>query len=92
MLEVDKLKANGPEEKDLKKVIETMKRERETDVKENRYWLNVISQYSQNGEKWSDFNTYNKIIEGITADTIKKLANQYLGMENYARFVLMPEN
>lgn len=92
LLEVDKLKTQGPEDKDLIKVIETMKRERETDVKENRYWLNVLSQYSQNGEKWSDFNTYNKIIEGITADTIKKLANQYLGMENYARFVLMPEN
>lgn len=92
LLEIEKLKANGPEDKDLKKVLETMKRERETDVKENRYWLNVLSQYTQNGEKWSDFPMYNTIVEGITADTIKKLANQYFTMENYARFVLMPEN
>jgi zinc protease len=92
LLEIEKLKANGPEAKDLVKVKETMKREREINLKENRFWQGVISSYMQNNEKWSDFATYDKIVEGIDAETIKKLANKYFTMENFARFVLMPEN
>lgn len=92
LLEIEKLKANGPEEKDLTKVKETLRRERETNLKENNFWQSVLSQYSQNNEKWSDFAQYDKLVDGITAETIKKLANKYLTMENYARFVLMPEN
>ncbi|HYG14685.1 MAG TPA: insulinase family protein, partial [Bacteroidia bacterium] len=94
LMEIEKLKKNGPEEKDLVKVKETMKRERETSLKENRFWLSAISQYMQNEDKLSELggNEYINLVDKLDAKTIKALANKYLTMENFAQFILLPEN
>ena len=89
--EVELIKQNGANEQDLKKVKETFLRERQTDLKENSFWLNAISQNYQNNENILEILDFNKYVENIKSDDLKRLANQYFNMNNYAKFVLMPE-
>jgi len=89
--EMDSLKKYGASSVDMQKVKETYKRSREVDLKENRFWLSAISQYYKNGEDILDLQKYNDDVDALTVDQIKALANQYLNMANYAKFILMPE-
>ncbi|MEX0968326.1 MAG: insulinase family protein [Bacteroidia bacterium] len=89
--EIDKLKKGEIEEKDINKVKEKEKRELETNLKENRFWLNKLrsAYYHQEdpGELLSDKNA----VDNLAAKDIKKAAHEYLDMKNYARIVLFPE-
>jgi zinc protease len=89
--EVDLIKQNGANEKDLQKVKETLLREREVYLKENSFWLNAISSNYQNNENILEILEFNKYVEALTSDDFKRLANQYFNMGNYAKFLLMPE-
>ncbi|MBK8848212.1 MAG: insulinase family protein [Bacteroidetes bacterium] len=89
--EIEKIKANGCDEKDLQKIKETALRERESDLKENNFWLAAISQSYLNAEDIIEIENYANIVNGISSEKLKQLANKYLSMDNYARFVLMPE-
>jgi zinc protease len=89
--EIDSVKTFGCTDVNLQKIKETMKRQREVDLKDNTFWLNAISQNYQNNENILDLLDFNKYVDGITSDDFKRLANQYFNMKNYAKFVLMPE-
>jgi len=92
LTEIEGIKANGCDDKNLQKVKETFLRERETYLKENSFWLASISQNAMNGEDLTEILEYNKWVDALTSNDFKKLANKYLGMENYAKFILVPEN
>ena len=89
--DIENVKKNGAEEKNIVKIKETMRREREVDLKENSFWLGVLSSTCMNNENVLELLDYNKFIENIKSDDLKNLANQYFNMQNYAKFVLMPE-
>jgi zinc protease len=89
--EVEGIKSNGCDDKNLLKVKETFIRERETYLKENSFWLASISQNAMNGENLSEMMEYNKWVDALKSDDFKRLAKKYLSMENYAKFVLVPE-
>jgi len=91
MAEIHKLKQNGPEEKDLNKVKETLKRERETNLKENSYWLTVLRSYYYNGEDPRETLKYEERINAITVQDIQETANKYLNTDNFIKVVLYPE-
>lgn len=88
---IENVKQNGAEEKDIVKIKETLRKQRETDLKENWFWLNTISSAYFNNGNVLDVLEYDKYIENLTSDDFKKAANQYFNMSNYAKFVLMPE-
>lgn len=88
---IDSVKQHGAEEKDIVKIKESMRRQKETDLKENRYWLNLISSSYANNDNVLDVLDYDKYIDNLKSDDIKNAANQYFNMSNYAKFVLMPE-
>jgi zinc protease len=90
MKEIDSVKNFGAGPINLQKIKETMKRQHEVDVKDNKYWLSSLSQYYQNNENILDILAFDKYVEGLTNDDFKRLANLYLNMTNYAKFVLMP--
>jgi zinc protease len=92
MEQINLLKKDGANEKNLQKVKETMRRERETNLKTNRFWMSMMSQYYSNGENPSEVLKYDKIVEGITPEAIKKAANLYFKDDNYAQLMLVPEN
>jgi zinc protease len=89
--EINKLKADGATETDLKKVKETLLRTRETDLKENRFWLRGLEQYYKNGDDPMTILKFEEYVNNLTSDDIKQAANQYFLENQMIRMVLYPE-
>jgi zinc protease len=87
----DSLKNFGPDETVITKIKEIQKRQRELRLKENGFWLGIISDYLENNEDPLEMLNYYKWVDEITPDDIKKAANDYLG-ENIVKVILYPEN
>jgi zinc protease len=89
--EINDVKKNGCNEKNLLKVKETFLRERELALKENAFWMSAISQSAMNGENISELLEYNKWVDGLKGEDFKAWAEKYFNMNEYKRFVLLPE-
>jgi zinc protease len=88
---IDNVKKNGCSDKDLTKLKETSRVEREVNLKENRYWLQAIGIKYSAGEDFLELNEYPKIVEGLKSEDLKNAANQYLNTNEFATFKLFPE-
>lgn len=88
--EVNKLKANGPPVVNIDKFVAEERRQRETMVNTNGYWLNYLTNCLQTGESFDIQNNYDDLLSKITSATLKNAANTYLNGENLIRFVLRP--
>jgi zinc protease len=91
MAEIEKVKANGVSAEDLNKIKETQRRDRQENLKTNNYWLGMLSAYYRNGSSLDGFYDYEKQVDALTSDDLKKVANELLKMDNYVQIVLMPE-
>lgn len=89
--EINDVKKNGCNDKNLVKVKETFIRERETYLKENSFWMATISQNVMNGENLSEILDYNKWVDNLKGDEFRAWAEKYFDMNEYKRFVLLPE-
>ncbi len=89
--QITTLKKEGPSAKNLEKVKETMRREFETNLRTNNFWISALNLYYSNGDNIKDLLEYNKIVDSITPETIKALANKYFNDANYDEFTLYPE-
>lgn len=87
---LDSIKTFGPDEIVMTKIKEIQKRQRELNLKENGFWSGIISNYLENNEDLVEMLNYYKWVDEITADDIKKAANEYLG-NNVVKVVLYPE-
>jgi zinc protease len=88
---LDSIKTFGPDEVVMTKIKETQQRQRELNLKKNNYWKEVISDYLENDEDPVEILNYNNWVDELTADDIKKAANEYLG-DNTVKVVLYPES
>ncbi|MFH2095797.1 MAG: insulinase family protein [Bacteroidota bacterium] len=89
--EINKLKKDGPSEVDLNKVKEKLMRERETNLRENRFWLNTIQDRYLHGGNFEDLTQYDEAVQSLTIESLKATANKYFNEKNYLRVVLLPE-
>ncbi len=89
--EIRKIQANGPTEKDLMKVKETQRREMETNLKQNQYWLRGLERAYFLGQEPTNIVTYEESIEGLTVEDLKETANKYFNFDQYIQVVLYPE-
>jgi zinc protease len=89
--QIDSLQNVGAAESYLTKVKEMQIRKRETDMKDNNFWLSVLQSYLSNGENPVDILNYPKLVEGLSSDALKQAARTYLNEKNYVRVVLYPE-
>ncbi|MDP2982657.1 MAG: insulinase family protein [Candidatus Latescibacter sp.] len=89
--QIDSLQTVGAAESYLNKVKEMQLRKRETDLKNNSFWLSVLQNYLANGENPVDILNYPKLVEGLTPEVLKQAARTYLNEKNYVRVVLYPE-
>jgi len=88
--EVEKIQQNGPETADLEKFKEGEMTDYTKSLKENRYWLNVLSEAytsQENPEKALDFE---KNLKALTAKEVQDVAKKYLN-KNRVIAVLKPE-
>jgi zinc protease len=88
---LDSIKTFGPDKVVMTKIIEGQKRQRELDLKENGFWKDVVSDYLENNEDPEGMLKYNKWVDELTADDIKKAANEYID-DNVVKVVLYPES
>lgn len=87
---IDTLKRVGPTAADVEKVKAQTLRARETSLKQNQYWLTSIAGRDQAGEDLAGI-LDDSSIRAISPASIQAAAQRYLDLNNYARFVLLPE-
>ena len=90
--QIDSLKNMGTTDKYLKKVRETQKRTRETNLKKNRFWLNTLRSVTYYGSDPKDIMTYDDLVEKLTLDDIRQAARKYFDETNFVKVVLLPED
>ena len=89
--EINNFVQNGPGEEELAKAKEKMLREREIALRENNFWLNILSNtyYLKDGD-FSEFGTYEDIVKNLTVDSVKHAFKKYFNFENYVSVALEP--
>jgi zinc protease len=85
------LQSAGPSDSIVHKVMETQLRARETSLKQNSYWLGQLVAAQRWGVDPRGILTYDRLIDGLTAATIRDAARRYLRLDNYVQVTLLPE-
>jgi zinc protease len=89
---IDTLKTRPASAADINKVKEGIIRQREVSLKQNGYWMSSILSREENNEDLAGMlQPYDDLVNAIDAATIMNAAKKYFDMNNYARFVLLPE-
>lgn len=89
---ISNIQENGPSAEDLEKAKEKQLREHEVNLRENSYWLSVLSSgFLYNNGDFSKIDEFNKLVNGVDAKTIQEAAKKYLNFDDYYRVSLKPE-
>lgn len=89
--EVRQVKDKGATADDISKFKSEEQRQIELSLRDNGYWLNYLSNRLKNGEDLTQLLNARQRIDGVTVETTKATAQQYLNEDNYIRLVLMPQ-
>ena len=89
--QIDSLRTVGTTGDYLAKVKETHRRKRETDLKENSFWLYVLDFYYSNDEDPLTVLEFDDKVNNLSLDSVREAARKYFDMENYVKLVLYPE-
>jgi zinc protease len=90
--QIDSLKANGIDESYIQKTRETARRSLEQNLRENGYWirsLEFVDMHDQ--DPYNILRGSNEFYEQLTPEQIRDAARKYLDNDNYAQFILVPE-
>ncbi|MEX0747364.1 MAG: insulinase family protein, partial [Rhodothermales bacterium] len=90
--QIEKIKTDGPDDEVVATVQEQQRRERETQVRTNGFWLNVLDFHYTHNEDVLDILTYEDQINDLTAEDIRNAAQKYLDTDRYVEAVLYPES
>jgi zinc protease len=88
--EIEWLKENGAEETDLAKVREMQFRSRETEMRQNHFWLSQMMIYLQFGWDLQQLPATPGRVETLTSAGVARAAREYLDTENYVHVTLFP--
>jgi zinc protease len=91
MAEVEKLRRDGPTEREVQVVKETEKRELETSIRQNGYWLNSLQAMHLLERDPKRILTRIERAESLTADNVHSVVRKYFPQDRYAVVTLMPE-
>jgi zinc protease len=90
--EIKYLQKNAPDEIYVQKVTEMQRRQREVALKENSFWLSALELYDYHNMEKTGILTFDEFITKLSARDIQNAIKEYFDFEQYARFVLMPQN
>ncbi len=80
---------NGPRVEDFNKVKEYMLKQNTENLRENNYWLRILStKYFYGEDTYSD---YLSIVQSVTAKDIQTFAKDFLAQGNEATVIMLPE-
>jgi zinc protease len=89
--QIEKLKREGPTADELARVKETQRREWETNLKRNAYWIGQIAARDRLGEPIADVLSFPDRLNTATPAMLRTAAQRYLRTDNYVRVSLYPE-
>ena len=91
MEQLDSLRMKGPDQVYVDKVKEIQRRNREVNLKENRFWLSNFRQFYANGENPEELLDFNKMVDNLTTGAMQAAAKKYFDVGNVVKVVLYPE-
>lgn len=89
---IDKIEKKGPTDIDLKKAKEALVREREVDIKTNKFWLSKLENAYFNGEELKSISDFKDRVEAVSINELKEFTDKYIKKDHYVRVVLKPED
>ncbi|MFI5221742.1 MAG: M16 family metallopeptidase [Bacteroidia bacterium] len=89
--EIDKVKKNGCDEKNMVKIKETFRRDRETNLRENNYWSQRIMNIAMFNDKLLNQDEFDDYLKNLNSADLKRMAEKYFNLDDYGYFVLYPE-
>ena len=91
MTELDRLKREGPSDADLQIVKETEKRELETSLRQNGYWLNSLQAAHILGRDARRIPLRSERTDSLTKENVHAMLKKYFPENRYTVMTLMPE-
>jgi zinc protease len=85
------LAANGPDAETLAKVAATHRRDDETNLKTNGYWLGQLAEHQRLGSDPRLILQRGALVDGLTADLVKQTARMVVDPANVIKVVLLPQ-
>ena len=92
MAEVEKLRRDGPTETEVNVVKETEKRELETSLRQNGFWLNSLQAMHLLERDPKGILRRIERADSLSSDNIHAVVRKYFPQDRYAVVTLMPEN
>jgi zinc protease len=89
--EIEKIKKEGPSEKDYKGVKENKLKAYQENLKKNDYWAELLKNHDYYQTDLSEYKKYEDYINNLTIEGLKQAANQ-LFKDNVVEILLLPEN
>ncbi|MEX2667828.1 M16 family metallopeptidase [Candidatus Uabimicrobium amorphum] len=85
------IRENGPEQKDVDKVVKGQIRDLEVNLKRNQFWLAHLYTSDYLGLELEDPAKAKSQIESLTAKELQEVAQKYFSGENCIELILYPE-
>lgn len=86
--ELDLIAANGPRESDFKRVKEYMNKSYNENLKENRYWVNVLDKLYFYGE--DTHTNYIETVNNMTPKDVQRFVSELLKQGNLKTIIMIP--
>lgn len=89
--EMERFKSDGATEEEIRDAKQSMFRDYETGIKQNRNLMTQLQYRYMAGEDLESLFHYRKFLDEVTAGAVNTAARLYLNTENYVQLILIPE-
>ncbi|HWV31242.1 MAG TPA: insulinase family protein [Dyadobacter sp.] len=89
--EINKIKTNGADQKDIEKFVAETQRKTETALKTNGFWLNYLDDNTFLGDDLNEIFEQDRLLKSVTVSSTKAAAQKYFNDDDFIKVVLMPE-
>jgi zinc protease len=90
MAEIQKIKDSGAEAGDIEKFKAETKRQTETQLRDNNFWLGYLQGQYQDGEDVKEVLKEDEMLKKVTVESTKVAAKKYFA-ENMIKVIMLPE-
>jgi zinc protease len=91
LAQIDSLKRAGPTAAELQKVREAERRSRETEMRDNGFWISQMMSYVNAGWDLREIPAGGDRTARLTPEAVRDAARRYLDTGNYVQVTLLPE-
>jgi zinc protease len=89
--QIDSVRTRGASDDILARVHEIARRDHETRLRQNGFWLGQLGARQRDGEPLESILAFPDQIARVGSSAIREAARRYLQSDRYARFTLLPE-